>query len=479
MYNQWLSGGFLFEPELSPKGSKKMELFFNPRTVSLIGASGTPMRPGNQLFKNMEICFGDNFYPVNPKSEEIEGKRCWPTIMDVPEEIDTAVVFIPAASVPHALEQCAEKGIKRVIIESGGFSETGDEGRRLEERCLATAREAGMRLWGPNCMGCIDVIHTRVLSFLMPMMWQGVFQPGTASLVVQSGMMSAGFLAQILTRTPFGLSKVASIGNKADVDETDVLEYLIEDPDTEVIGFYLESLARGRRFFELARDTDKKVVVLKAGRTGLGALAAASHTAAMAQDDRVLDSALRQAGVIRVHGMQELMDVVRSLSLVNSKHSERPRVGVISFSGGAGVVTSDELAQRGMELARLSDEAKEAIRSVFPHWMEPENPVDIYPAIEKNGPGKSFKVSLEALMKDPGVDAVYAHLFAPPFKVPLFDYDHIARMVSEHKKPLVVWVMGHADSYKAYYQELSNRGVPVVDEISEGVRILSALTMRR
>jgi acetyltransferase len=276
-----------------------MKRFFEPETVALIGASSNESHPGYQLFLNLRTCFGDRFYPVNPKTAQLDGTTCYPSILDVPAQIDVAVVFIPAGAVPRALEQCAEKGIDRVVIESAGFAEAGSEGQAINERCLEIANRAGMRLWGPNCMGLINVQQTKVLSFLLHFLWKDRFRKGRVSLVVQSGMLSAGFLASILSRTPFGLSKIASIGNKMDIDESDVLEYLIDDPETGVIALYLESIANGRRFYQACRSTDKPIIVLKSGRTEKGARAAMSHTASLAQDDRIVDGALRQAGVIR------------------------------------------------------------------------------------------------------------------------------------------------------------------------------------
>jgi acetyltransferase len=456
-----------------------MKKFFDPQTAALIGASATPFRPGNQLHQNLEITHGDNYYPVNPKQEKIGDKTCYPSIAQVPAPIELAIVFIPAAGVPAALEQCADQGVKRVIIESGGFAETGPEGVALQQRCLDIGRAAGMRLWGPNCMGSINVTRAKVHSFLMPMMWQGKFLPGEVSLVVQSGMLSAGFLLHILSRTPFGLAKISSIGNKMDVDEVDLLEYLIDDPDTGVIAMYLESMKRGRRFCELARQTDKPVVVLKGGRTELGSQAASSHTAALAQDDAILDGALRQAGIIRVKGMAELMDVARCLGSGSLKKARGARVAVLNFSGGAGVVTSDDIHDAGLQLADFAPETLARIKAVFPEWMDPSNPVDLYPAIEKNGPGRTVKVSLEAVMADPQVDAVYIHLFAPPIKVALFDFDHMAQLIKDRQKPLVAWIMGHADSHGALALDLAQRGIPVVDELARGVRVLKALTLRR
>lgn len=456
-----------------------MKQFFEPETVALIGASTQPMRPGNNLFLNMRTTFGDKFFPVNPKAKEIDGTPCYPSILDVPADIDAAVIFIPARSVPEALRQCARKGIRRIIIESAGFAEVGAHGLALHTECLAIARESGMRLWGPNCMGLINVTRMKVLSFMIPWIWQGRFVSGDVSLVVQSGMLSAGFLTQILSRSPFGLSKVCSIGNKMDVDEVDLLEYFVSDPDTGIIAMYLESMERGREFFALARATEKPIVVLKAGRTEFGLGAAASHTASLAQNDRVLDSALRQAGVIRVYDMHELMQVARALSLAAVKETTGARVAVITFSGGAGVVSSDDIADSGLELARFRPETLSRIKQVFPEWMDPMNPLDIYPAIEKTGTKTTVIHCLEAALEDPDVDAIFAHMFVSPLDMPLFDYEYIADLLRKHQKPMVLWVMGDVNSEAQVKQDLEKLGIPVVDEISKGSRILAALIRQR
>ena len=456
-----------------------MKLFIEPKTVALIGASSNDLRPGNQLFRNMETCFGDDFYPVNPGVDSIGEKVCYKSILAVPAEIDVAVIFIPSRAVPEALEQCAEKGIRRVIIESAGFAEAGPEGKALQARCLEIARQRGLRIWGPNCMGVINVHQTKVLSFMAPWIWEEVFSPGVVSLVVQSGMLSAGFLAHMLGRTTFGLSKICSIGNKMDVDETDLLEYFLGDPQTEVIAMYLESLERGRRFIELARSTGKRIVVLKGGRTSFGKKAAISHTSALAQDARLMDSALGQSRVIRVDGMAELLDVARCLGVAKVKKASTARTVVLTFSGGGGVVTSDHIADLGMELAELTPLTLSRLKELFPDWMDPSNPVDLYPAYEKRGTAETLKRTIEAVMSDPGVDAVYLHVFAPPLNRPLYDYDHIARLMGDCRKPVVVWVMGQPKAAGEVTREFQKRGIPAVDELRRGARVLAALTLRR
>jgi acyl-CoA synthetase (NDP forming) len=456
-----------------------MKKFFEPETVALIGATENHMRPGYQLFTNLNYCFGENLYPVNPRIDTLEGRNCYASILDIPVEVDVAVIFINASAVPEALEQCAEKGIRRVIIESAGFAEAGPHGVARNERCLKIARKAGIRLWGPNCMGAINVRQMKVLSFLLHWMWRDRFFYGPVSLVVQSGMLSAGFLARILSSTPFGLSKIASIGNKVDVDESDVLEYLIGDPETGVIGMYLESIKNGRRFYDLCQSTNKPIVVLKAGRTAMGAQAAKSHTASLAQDDSIIGAALRQAGVIRVYDMHELIEVVRCLGMFYVEPKPKARLAVLTFSGGAGVVSSDSIGDHGMDLAQFSETTMQQFRSVFPEWMEPANPLDLFPAIDRNGYFTVAPQSIEAALSDPAVDGVFAHIFAYPTEAPLFDYEKVAGMIRDLKKPMVVWTLGDDTSIRKLKQVLENMSIPVVDEINRGVRILAAQIMRR
>jgi len=456
-----------------------MKKFFEPETVALIGASSNKSHPGYQLFLNMKTCFKDRFYPVNPNVTQLDGKTCYASILDVPAEIDVAVIFIPAKAVPKALEQCAEKGIDRVIIESGGFSEAGAEGRAIHKRCLEIAQAAGIRLWGPNGMGLINVQQTKVLSFLLHFLWKDRFKKGRVSLVVQSGMLSAGFLAAILSRTPFGLSKIASIGNKMDVDESDVLEYLVNDPETGVIALYLESIVDGRRFYKLCRSTEKPIVVLKSGRTEIGARAAMSHTSSLAQDDQIVDAALRQAGVIRVFDMNDLLTISRCLGVAPASTQSSGRIAVITFSGGAGVVVSDSIADSGIDLAGFEDATVEQLRQVFPEWMEPTNPIDIYPAIERNGPKKVFTRCLETVLNDPGVDGVYVHVFAWYGLDAFFGFEKIAELAKKERKPLVVWTLGDSEGCNKLTRYFEELGIPTVDEISKGVRVLSALTLGR
>jgi len=308
-------------------------------------------------------------------------------------------------------------------------------------------------------------------------LWQGKFFEGHVSLVVQSGMLSAGFLIHILSRKPFGLSKVCSIGNKMDVNENDILQYLIHDSETGVIALYLESIEQGRRFFELCRSSRKPVIILKSGRTPYGSAAALSHTASLAQNDQVVDAALRQAGAIRVYTLNELMNVARCMGVSKSISKGTSKIAVLAFSGGAGVLAADAVADHGMSLAQFGKSTLHRLKEVFPEWMDPMNPVDLYPAMEKHGRKEALFHSLETVMADSGVDAVYMHLIVLPSMEPLVDYQKVADVMNNYKKPIVVWSIGFSGAEREIAKELERIGIPVVSEINQGVRMLAALTL--
>jgi len=258
--------------------SDAMEFFFNPRSIAVVGASPNPRKVGNALIRNLKRGYRGSVYPVNPNYSEIEGLRCFPRVSEIEEPVDLAIVFVSARLVPEALRDCAAGGARGVMIESGGFAETGERGKALQEECCTIGKETGMRLWGPNCMGLVDARRNFVFSFLAPEIWEEGLTPGNVSLVVQSGMLSGGFLIDLMSHGTMGVSKVCSIGNKVDVDECELLDYLIRDPETAVVALYLEAIPRGRAFLEVARRSHKPIVVLKGGRSLRGARAAMTVT---------------------------------------------------------------------------------------------------------------------------------------------------------------------------------------------------------
>ena len=252
-----------------------MDFFFKPRGIALIGASANPDKGGFSILYNLIKGFKGSIYPVNPKYEEIEGLRCYRSVPEVPDPVDLAIVFVPAEATLVAVRDCAARGIPGVMIQSAGFAESGDrQGNQLQEELRYIREEWGMRLWGPNCMGLVDAVNGLVFSFVAPSIWEQGLAAGKVSLIVQSGMLSAGFLIDLMTHGTMGISKACSIGNKVDVNECDLLQYLVDDPDTDAICLYLESIKDGHRFLELCRRSDKPIAVLKGGKSLKGARAA-------------------------------------------------------------------------------------------------------------------------------------------------------------------------------------------------------------
>jgi acetyltransferase len=363
------------------------------------------------------------------------------------------------------------------MIESGGFAEAGPEGELLQQALVDIAARTGIRLWGPNCMGLVDVVHRHIFSFMDPKAQErGEFIPGTVSLVVQSGMLSAIFLIDTMSNATMGVSKVASLGNKVDVNECDILEYFLRDPHTEVIGFYLESFADGRRFLDLCRRSGKPIVVLKGGRSRQGAEAARSHTASLAGNQRIVAGVLAQVGAPEARDFKQMMDLCRSFALTGPVRSGSGRVAILTMSGGAGIVATDFVAETGLSMAHLSASTRSSLGEFFPKWMPVTNPVDLWPAVERQIGAEVdvLGLSLDILLRDPEVDAVFLHVFIsnPRSRV---NTEELAARIRRSGKPVIAWIIGRRDDTYAFQKEALACGIPAFTEISRAAECLSAV----
>jgi acetyltransferase len=455
-----------------------MEFFFRPKGVAVIGASANPVKGGHFILKNVINGFKGGIYPVNPGYEEIEGLACYPAVSDIQDPVDLAIIFVPGTGVPAIVRECAEHGIPGVMIESAGFAEAGDSGRQLQQELLAICKETGIRIWGPNCMGLVDAVNKQVFSFVLPSIWEGGLSKGAVSLVVQSGMLSAGFLIDIMTHGTMGISKACSIGNKADVDECDILEYLIDDSETGVVGLYLESIGNGRRFVDLSRQSTKPIVLLRGGKSQKGARAALSHTASLAGNNAVISGALKQIGVVEAHDFKQMMDLCRSLSDYPEISAKgQGRVAILTMSGAAGILSSDFLESLGLTVADLSISTTTALSQIYPAWMPVSNPVDLWPAIELNGRKKVYKTAFQAVCADPNVDAVLFHSFVGGIasETEISGLVEIARSAG---KPLFGWVMGKRDEVHQFRLHTRELGVPVFPELFRSVECMAAVFKR-
>ena len=447
-----------------------MYKFFNPASVAVVGAS--PHRTGEYLLANTMLAPGVKVYPVNPGYDQLAGLPCHPSVSAIPGPVDLAVLLIPARFTPQVLRECAAKGVSAVMIQSAGFAEIGEPGRALQQECVEIARAAGMRIWGPNCMGLVDVPGRRFFTFMHPNVTDALLPHGNLSLVVQSGMLSAGFLADLAARRGVAVSKACSLGNKADVDECDVLQELLDDPDTKAVALYLESLPRGRLFMEMAEAANKPLVVLKSGRSRSGAKAALSHTASLAGDARLTQGLLAAAGVGTAQDFHQLVDLGRTLALLPGLPPQA-RVAVLTFSGGGGILACDLLEEQGLTVAELSEPTLEALAELFPPWMPPANPVDLWPAMELHGPAQTLERAAEIVSQDPGVDLLFVHMFlgAASGKVDLAKIQAATRAGGKH---LAFWGLGLEQPMKGFEAQALTHGIPLFGEMARAVDCLAA-----
>jgi len=454
-----------------------MKTFFRPSSVAVIGASETEGSLGGQIIANLLHGYKEAIYPVNPNHKEIKGLRCFPTVDAIPDSVEMAIIIVPAPAVPVVLEACGRKGIYRVIIESAGFSEAGPMGKALQDQCTAIAQAAGIRVWGPNCMGIVDIPGQRFFTFMHPNIYKVGLIPGRISMIVQSGMLTAGFLADLMGDRAIGVAKACSIGNKSDVDECDILEYLLADDETDAIALYLESVPRGRRFIELANQSLKPIVILKGGKSLAGAKAALSHTSSLAGNARLQDSVLTSAGVTIAHDFQQMMELTRALAMI----PETPphcKTAIITISGGAGILSCDLLEEQELVIAEISPETKNELAAVFPLWFPAENPVDLYPAFALKGPLAAYDGAFNAVLKDPNVDVIFLHYFAGLYS----SYGSLPAMkeaAAKAGKVLIIWVIGLGDELRTLKRDCEKNGIPAHSELSRAVECLAAASRYR
>ncbi|MFE9310587.1 acetate--CoA ligase family protein [Streptomyces sp. NPDC006706] len=444
-------------PAPRPKYSREeiltaMTRLMQPRSVAVIGASSEAGKIGNSVMRNLiDGGFAGDIHPVNPKADEIEGRKAHASVLDIPGEVDVAVFAIPAKFVPTALEEVGAKGIPNAVLIPSGFAETGEH--ELQDRIVAIAREHGVRLLGPNIYGYYSPWQDLCATFCTP-----YDVKGPVALTSQSGGIGMAILGFART-TKTGVSAIVGLGNKSDIDEDDLLTYFGEDPNTKCIAMHLEDLKDGRAFVEAARETvpKKPIVVLKAGRTSAGAKAAGSHTGALAGDDAVYDDILRQAGVIRAPGLNEMLEYARALPVLPTPQGEN--VVIITGAGGSGVLLSDACVDNGLRLMEIPDDLDEAFMRYIPPFGAAGNPIDI----TGGEPPSTYEATIRLGLEDPRVHALilgYWHTIVTP---PMVFAELTARVVAEARdkgihKPVVASLAGDTE-VEAASAYLFERGV--------------------
>ena len=452
------------------RDSRKLEGMFKPRSVAVIGASREPHKVGHVVLKNIvEAGFKGKVYPVNPKADKILGLKAYKSVKEIPDDVDLAVIAIPAPAVPSVLEDCGRAGIKYAVVISAGFKEVGGEGIEREKKLVEAARRYGIRVVGPNCLGIMD-LHTPLnaaFAATLP-------KRGNISFISQSGALLAAILDWSVKRG-IGFSRIVSLGNKADLSEVDFLEALEEDPNTSVILLYLESIEDGRRFVEVASRVSqrKPVVLIKGGITEAGARAAMSHTGAMMGSAAALRAALRKTGVLMVSSLSELFDMAIAFS--SQPVPVGNRVGVVTNAGGVGVLISDFVLKRGLKLAQLSKHAIEYLRSSMPPQAAIYNPVDVL----GDARADRYRKAVEVLLEDSSVDGVIVALTPQAMTEPVETAKAIAELSRKHPyKPVIAVFMG-GEKVEEAKKVLLESGIPVYDMPEGAVTALFGLCKYR
>ncbi|MEM0372103.1 MAG: acetate--CoA ligase [Ignisphaera sp.] len=449
---------------------KSLEYLFKPKSVAIIGASREPGKVGHAILKNIiESGYKGEIYPVNPKADKILGLDVYKSVSEIPGDIDLAVIVVPAQVVLSTLEECGKKGVKHVVVITAGFKEVGGEGIEREKKLVEIAKKYGVRIVGPNCLGIMD-LYTPINASFGPT----PLRRGGIAFISQSGALLSAILDWSL-KTGIGFSKIVSLGNKADLNESDFIEYLGEDPETKVILLYLESITDGRRFISIGASVSRKkpIILLKGGTTEAGAKAALSHTGSMAGGITALKAALKKAGIIHVTTVSELFDMAIAFSTQPIPHGDR--IGIVTNAGGGGVVTSDILTSKGLKLASLSKQTIDYLRNSLPPMASVYNPVDVLGDAQAD----RYRLAIEALLKDHNVDGLITILTPQVVTEP----EETAKVIIElsklyPSKPIVAVFIG-GDKVEKASKMLIENNIPVYDMPEKGVIAIYGLSMYR
>ncbi len=452
--------------------TQSLDPLFRPRSVAVVGASRRTGTIGHQILDNvLRHGYQGVVYPVNPTANSVHSIGAYPTVDAIPGPVDLAVVVVPKHVVPEVVEQCGRKGVQALVVITAGFKEVGGEGVERERRLVERARELGMRLVGPNCMGLLttdpEVSLNATFAPTMP-------PPGPMSFMSQSGALGVTIL-DYAAEYGIGIHHFVSVGNKPDVSGNDLIEYWESDPGTRVILMYIENFGNPRRFTRIARRVtrSKPIVVVKSGRTKAGALAASSHTGALAGTDNATDALLAQCGVLRADSIEELFDIAMALE-------EQPvpagnRVAILTNAGGPGIIIADACESAGLEVAELTPETQGALRAILPEEASVRNPVDMI----ASATSESYRSALDRVLSDPGIDAAIA-AFVPPLGIRQLD---VAQSIVEARrnhaeKPVLAVLMGR-DGLPEGRAQLHEAGIPAYIFPESAARALAALYRHR
>ena len=446
-----------------------IESFFSPKNIAVAGASRDPHKLGYGVIRNLiKYKFKGNIYPVNKYASEILGYTCFPAIADLPDDIDLAVIVLPAKFVSGVLEECGIKGIKNVIIVSGGYSEIGDEGKKREAELLEIAKRYNIRIIGPNCIGTIDT-HTPVNTTFVV----GMPEQGDIGFISQSGAMVASVI-DWARGAGVGFSRIVSLGNQLDVTETEMIDLIGKNHQTRVVTAYAEGISNGIDFLDKAEklSRQKPFIILKGGRSKKGAEAVTSHTGALAGSEEAHSAAFNKAGVLEAQTMEQMFDWARALAWQPLPKGKR--VAVLTNAGGPAILAVDAIEKSGLELSPLSEKTRTYLKSRLPAAASCNNPVDV---LAGSGPA-TYTLALEALLTDETVDAVVVIQAPQDWFLPASLAEVVAETAGLHQKPVIASIMGKASVDDAL-EILHKRRVPNVAFPERAASIVKAMVQRK
>jgi acyl-CoA synthetase (NDP forming) len=439
------------------------------KSLAVIGASRDERKPGAMLLSVLRHNgFKGRLAGVNPRGGEVHGVPIYRDLEAVPFPVDLAVLIIPPGNVPRAVAMCARRGVKGVVISSEGFAETGPEGKQYQDEVRSILQTSGMRGFGPNTMGILNTATGLTTAYFAN---EHMLRPGEVGFAAQSGIFVGALLRYLASYEGLLASKVLGLGNKVDVDENDALAYLGEDEQTRMVGMYLEDIRDGRRFLHTARNTvpKKPVLLVKGGRSPGGARASASHTASLAVDDAVLEGALRQAGVLSMESMDELIRTL--IGFQGMPLPKGDRLALVTYSGAQAIMSIDRAAVEGLGLARFTDKTRERLAGVIATPSKARNPIDIYPDMMSHGFERTSTEILTGLLDDEGVHGILFisfALFGPGPYRPLVEL-----LRRRRNKPVFFSLLGSADDLEACRRFLSEYRIPFYLFPEMAVRVFS------
>ncbi|MCL6477173.1 MAG: acetate--CoA ligase family protein [Peptococcaceae bacterium] len=450
-----------------------LEAFFNPKSIAVIGASGNPLKPGGvPIGALLKKGYSGKIYPVNPTRETLNGLKCYPSVLDIPGEVDLAIVSVAADRVYHTLEECVSKGVKAAIIFSSGFAEVSTEGLAEQRRITALAVKSGMRILGPNCLGIVNATNGVMASFAFIVDLPPV-DPKVLGFVTQSGAFGALIYAASLHRG-VGFNYFISVGNEADLEFADFLQYLVRDPATKLAGGYLEGAKDGnklRKVAEEALEKEKPLLIMKVGRSSAGSRAAASHTGSLVGSDRVYEAFFKQTGIIRVDDYTEL--IAFSPLFQTGKLPGGRNTAIIAASGGAGVTITDFCESLGLNVIPLREETRAKMDRVLPSFASSRNPVDLTAALATNP--ELIPATLRAISEDPDIDIIIAYI---NFHVPP-EHPVIQEVIDICKKTdkfvLISPFILPGTSMDPGTMKIKNAGIPVNSHTREAIKAVANL----